>query len=95
MPLPFDTDAENTKLAEIREREEEELAQILAQKYGVEYVDLGGVAIDNDALRLVPEAVARSAGAAATASRRLSAAIRSSRSPPRARPAPSIFRAKN
>ena len=58
-------DAEQQKRLDfLRKREEEELAQMLSHKYGVEYVDLSLVAINSDALRLVPEAEARDAEAA-------------------------------
>lgn len=58
-------DAEETKRIDfLRKREEENLAQMLSGKYGVEYVDLSLVAINSDALRLVPEAEARDAEAA-------------------------------
>ncbi|MDZ4226298.1 MAG: ATPase, T2SS/T4P/T4SS family, partial [Patescibacteria group bacterium] len=53
-------DQEEQKRVEfLRKREEEELGQILSQKYGVEYVDLSLVAVNTDALRLVPEKEAR------------------------------------
>lgn len=53
-------DAENQKRVDfLKRREEEELAQMLSHKYGVEYIDLTLVAINADALRLVPEDVAR------------------------------------
>jgi type IV pilus assembly protein PilB len=65
MDLPFDTTNETTKLAEVREREEEDLAHILSDKYGMGYVDLSQRDIDNDALRIIPEADARAAGAVA------------------------------
>jgi type IV pilus assembly protein PilB len=78
MPLPFDTDAEHDKLAGIRQREEEDLAQILSQKYGLQYVDLVNEHIDNDALRLIPEAEARKAEVAAfyKAGKKLSLAVK-------------------
>ncbi|MDB5189298.1 MAG: pilB1 [Parcubacteria group bacterium] len=59
MPLPFDTDAEDQKLATIREREEEDVARILSEKYGFGYTDLTMIPINMDALRLLPEAKAR------------------------------------
>jgi type IV pilus assembly protein PilB len=43
----------------LKKREEEELAQMLSRKYGVDYVDLSLVSINTDALRLLPEAQAR------------------------------------
>lgn len=57
----FNEQAHRDRLSELRKREEEQLAQILASKYNVEYVDLTSKAIDTDALRLVPEAEARAA----------------------------------
>lgn len=65
MPSKFDTAAENEKLAGIREKEEEDLARILADKYGLTYTDLGMVPVNMDALRLIPEAKAREAEAVA------------------------------
>jgi len=54
------SDAEQEKHIEfLKKQEEEELAQILSRKYGVEYVDLSLVAINTDALRLLPEARAK------------------------------------
>ncbi len=59
MDLPFDTKHEETKLKEVREREEEDVARILSEKYGISYADLSLHQIDSDALRIIPEAVAR------------------------------------
>ena len=67
MDLPFDVTHEEGKLAEIREREEEDVARILSDKYGIPYVDLALKQIDNDALRIIPEAQARAAEAVAFA----------------------------
>lgn len=53
------TEASRVKLDEIRKREEEALIIILAKRYGLESSNLAEVAIDTDALRLVPEKVAR------------------------------------
>ncbi len=63
MDLPFDTTNENAKLAEIRQREEEDLARILSSKYGAQYADLSMVQIDAEALRIIPEKEARAAEA--------------------------------
>lgn len=52
-------DKEEKQTASLRQSEEEDLAQILASKYGIGYIDLTGVSINSDALRLVPEAEAR------------------------------------
>jgi len=61
MDLPFDTTAGDAKLSGIREREEEDLALILSQKYGLTYADLSLKEIDSDALRIIPEDQARAA----------------------------------
>ncbi len=60
----FDTEKEAHLLAAAREREEEDVAQILSAKYGVSYTDLSLVPIDTEALRVIPEATAREADAA-------------------------------
>ncbi|MFA5998368.1 MAG: GspE/PulE family protein [Candidatus Paceibacterota bacterium] len=61
MDLPFDTTESDAKLAGIREREEEDLARILSEKYGLSYVDLSLKEIDAEALRVIPEEEARAA----------------------------------
>ncbi|MEK9153967.1 MAG: GspE/PulE family protein [Patescibacteria group bacterium] len=61
----FNEKKQEERLEELRAREEEQLAEMLAQKYGVEYVDLTKKSIDSDALRLVLEKEARSAEIAA------------------------------
>ncbi|MFA5996741.1 MAG: ATPase, T2SS/T4P/T4SS family [Candidatus Paceibacterota bacterium] len=83
MDLPFDATKTDVKLAEVREREEEEFAQILSEKYGIAYADLSLTNIDNDALRIVPEAQAKEAEAAAFAetSKTLSIAVHNPDSP--------------
>jgi type IV pilus assembly protein PilB len=65
MNLQFDDKRENAKLAEVREREEEDVARILSDKYGMTYVDLSLKGIDNEALRVIPEEEARRVEAAA------------------------------
>lgn len=73
----FDTDAENQKLEELREKEEEDLARILSDKYKVSYTDLSIVPINMDALRLIPEKRAEEAEAVAfdRAGKKISLAI--------------------
>ena len=61
MNLPFDTKHTDIKLSEVREREEEDVASILSEKYGMPYADLSLREIDSDALRTIPEEVARRA----------------------------------
>ena len=55
----FDESNQQTRLNELREREEEDLARILSQKYGVGYADLTGLSINNNALKIIPEKDAR------------------------------------
>ncbi len=57
MSLFFDN-KEDKKVKELRLNEEEEVARILSDKYSIGYIDLSGVSINTDALRLVPEAEA-------------------------------------
>ncbi len=59
-PMPqFDNSLDGERLAEIRRKEEENLIKSLAVQYGYSYVDLRGVTINPDALRLIPENTAR------------------------------------
>lgn len=66
MPFEPDSKAQKTdaRLDDLKLQEEEELAQLLADRYGFQYVDLTGVSINTDALRLVPEERARIANVA-------------------------------
>lgn len=61
MPAHFDTDAEDAKLASVREQEEEDLARVLSEKYGYAYTDLTIMPLNVDALRIIPEKEAREA----------------------------------
>ena len=77
-------DLEQQKRIEfLRRREEEELAQMLSAKYGVEYIDLTLVAVNSDALRLLTEAEARDAEVATfgRVGKRLSLAARAPENP--------------
>ncbi len=77
-------DADQQKRIEfLRKREEEDLAQVLSQKYGVQYVDLTLVAVNSEALRLLTEAEARDAEAAAfgRVGKRVSLAVRAPENP--------------
>jgi type IV pilus assembly protein PilB len=67
MTIVFDEDKQNRKLDELHRKEEDDLVQILAAKYGVEYINLLGIPINSDALRLIDETAARGAQAAAFA----------------------------
>ena len=53
------------RIKKMRINDEEALIEVIAEKYGMRYVDLSMVSIDTDALKLVPEARAREAGIAA------------------------------
>jgi len=77
------SDEAEARLAELRAREEEELAQVLSQKYGVDYIDLTRVTINTDALRLIGEPQARAAEAAAfnVVGKKVSLAVRSPNHP--------------
>ncbi|MHB8914156.1 MAG: GspE/PulE family protein, partial [Minisyncoccota bacterium] len=83
MDLPFDTKRTDTKLSEMRELEEEDVAHILSEKYGMAYVDLSLTRIDNDALRTIREETAREAEAAAFSkvSKELSLAVHNPSNP--------------
>lgn len=59
--VTFDEDKADKKIDELHKKEEEELAQMLSQKYGIDYLDLSRLSIETDALRLVPEPEARQA----------------------------------
>jgi hypothetical protein len=61
MAVQFDEEKQNRKLDELKEKEEEDLARMVAERYGAEYLDLSSVPVDMDALRLVPEKEAREA----------------------------------
>lgn len=65
MATQFNDRKQEERLDDLRKREEEQLAEMLAGKYGVEYVDLTSKSIDTDALRLVTEEEARAAEVAA------------------------------
>ncbi len=83
MTNQFDTGHENDKLDEIRAREEEDLASILAERHGLTYADLSLHEIDADAIRTIPEEQARKAEALAFAknAKHLSLALRNPNNP--------------
>lgn len=61
MPVQFDDKKQEQKLKELRLREEEDLAQILGERYGIQYLDLSNITINTDALRILSEDEARNA----------------------------------
>lgn len=83
MDLPFDTKKTDSQLAATREREEEDVARILSEKYNVGYADLSLKEIDTDALRTIPEETAHTAEAVCFArnAKNLSLAIHNPNNP--------------
>lgn len=77
--IKFNDSEHEKKLAELHEQEEEQLAQILSRKYGVEYVDLTRVSVDTDALKLIDEKRAKESMVAAfrKAGKKIFLAVRS------------------
>lgn len=63
MPV-FDETKQQKKLDTLHHKEEEELARILSQKYGLQYADLSRESINTDALRLIAEEKSRASEAA-------------------------------
>lgn len=57
--VQFSKEGQKEKLDIMRKREEEDLAQILAGKYKIPYLDLSMITIDLDALKILPEEEAR------------------------------------
>ena len=52
----FDEEKQNKQLADLRKQEEEQLVATLAEsKYGLPYIDLYRLGIDNEALRSISE----------------------------------------
>jgi len=64
MTIQFNEDKQRERLNELREQEEEGLAKVMSQKYGLQYIDLSVTPINIDALRVIKEADAREAGVA-------------------------------
>lgn len=63
--IQFADDHQNERINELRAKEAEDLAKVLAKKYGLPYVDLTRIAINTDALRLIEEEDAKAANAVA------------------------------
>ncbi|MEI6396570.1 MAG: ATPase, T2SS/T4P/T4SS family [Candidatus Taylorbacteria bacterium] len=61
MTIVFDEDKQKRKLKDLLHHEEEDLVQMLAGKYNVDYENLLTVPINTDALRLVDEMTAKDA----------------------------------
>jgi type IV pilus assembly protein PilB len=59
MTISFDDNKSNQRVADLRQQEEEDLATLLAERYQIPYIDLSGITINTDALKLVPQEVAQ------------------------------------
>ena len=79
----FDNEGQDEKLSHMHEAEEEDLARILSDKYGLTYTDLTIATIQSDALRLIPEADAKKAEAVAfdKVAKHVSVALRNPNNP--------------
>jgi type IV pilus assembly protein PilB len=62
--VDFDEEKQNKRLEEMRIKEEEDVAKILAGKYGYNYLDLGILPVNSDAIRIINEEEARLANLA-------------------------------
>jgi type IV pilus assembly protein PilB len=56
-----DEELRDTRVAELRRTEEEDLAKILSKKYQLPYADLSRITIDTDGLKILEEDIARAA----------------------------------
>lgn len=63
--ITFNDDAQQKQIDILRKEEEEELLQMLSKRYELPYVDLSSIAVETEALRLIPDEEARASGAAA------------------------------
>lgn len=63
--IEFDEEKQNLKIAELRQKEEEDFAQAAAANRGLSYFNLSRVPLEMDAIELIPEAQAREAQAVA------------------------------
>lgn len=77
--VTFDETKSNKKIDDLHKKEEEDLANILSSKYGLQYIDLSRVPINTDALQLINEETARNAEIAIfnKIGKKLSIAVRS------------------
>ena len=61
MTITFDDSKSNQRLKNLRQQEEEDLVNLLAEKYEIPYIDLSGNPINTDALKIIPPEVAQAA----------------------------------
>ncbi len=64
MTVEFNEEKQLKRVADLKKREEEDLARTLSEKYGIPYLDLSVVPINIDALRVIREEEAREASLA-------------------------------
>lgn len=57
--VTYHEEEQNKLIADLKAQEEEALVQKIADDIGIPYIDLTGITINTDALRLIPEATAR------------------------------------
>lgn len=57
----FDDKKQKEQYDEIRHREGEDLAQLLADRYGLSYIDMGPVLINSSTIKIIPEELSRKA----------------------------------
>src|ERR1035437_4187227 len=62
--VDFDETKQNKHLEEMRKNEEEDVVKILADRYGLGYLDLGPIQVNSDALRIVNEEESRASNIA-------------------------------
>lgn len=82
--MRFDEDQQMKRLKELRESEEEELVALLArERYGIPYIDMLSETVDNDAIRVLTEDQAKDleVGPFKLIGKKLSLAVRSPESP--------------
>ncbi len=61
MTIHFDEDKPNQRLVELRKKEEQDFAKLIAEKSQLDYIDLIQVPINTEGLRLIKEATSRKA----------------------------------
>ena len=59
MTIQFDEDKQNQRLNELRKKEEQDFAKLIAEKFSLDYIDLMLVPINTEALRLIKEETSR------------------------------------
>jgi type IV pilus assembly protein PilB len=59
MTITFDDNKSAGRLADLRQQEEEDLAELISNKYSLPYIDLSGITINTDGLKLIPQDIAQ------------------------------------